>query len=168
MANNKFKAIYVVGGEVSDAITISVVVFSLETHEFKNCAPLNQARINSSSTIAGETLYVFGGCGNDYNLLDTIEALDVSSPSSKWETIRSQNFTKRYRAVVCSLNSDRILICGGYYVGLLNDVLVLETKTKITRKVTDAPMAFYNNWNNQAYVERDGVVLALVNIVHRG
>ena len=61
LANNKNKAIYVVGGRVSSTTTNSVVVFSLETHEFKNCAPLNEARSRSSSTIAGETLYVFGG-----------------------------------------------------------------------------------------------------------
>ena len=45
----------------------------------------------------------------------------------------------------------------------MNDVLVFDTKTKMTRKVADAPMAFRNNENNnQAYIERDGVVLALV------
>ena len=101
--------------------------------------------------------------------MDSIEALDVSSPSSKWETIRSQNFTARNRAVVCSLSADRILICGGCDIdGSLKDVLVFETKTKTTRKVADAPMTFNNNYNNQAYVERDGVVLALVRTDNKG
>ena len=97
----------------------SVEVFNLETHKFKNCAKLNEARYISSSTVAGETIYVFGGDSNCYNrYMDTIEALDVSSPSSKWEILQSQNFTARKHAVVCSLSADRILICGGSDYGI--------------------------------------------------
>ena len=72
-------------------------------------------------------------------------------------------------AVVCSLSVDRILICGGFYDNsLLNDVLVFDTKTKITKKVADAPTPFNNYRNNQAYIERDGVVLALVRTDNKG
>ena len=51
----------------------------------------------------------------------------------------------------------------------MQDVLVFDTKTKTTRKVADAPMTFHNNnANNQAYIERDGVVLALVYTQNKG
>ena len=96
---------------MNDITSDSVVVFNLNTHEFKEFASLNKARWFSSSTIAVKTLYVFGG--NNRNHLDTIEALDVSSPSSKWELISSQNFTPRRSAVVCSFSENRILISGG-------------------------------------------------------
>jgi len=144
----------------------SVVVFNLETHEFKECAKLNEARMNSSSTIAGEIIYVFAGYNAGY--LDTIEALDVSSASSKWDKFRSHNFTPRREALVCSLTAHRILICGGDYSDPLNDVLVFDTKTKKTRKVADSPMPFDNYGNNQAYIERDGVVLALAGSQNKG
>ena len=123
----------------------------------------------SSSTTAGESIYVFAGKGDNWRFLDTIEALDVSSPSSEWETIQTQNFTARSRAVVCSLSETRILICGGNSGKSLNDVHVFDTKTKKTRKVTDAPMGFENYvGSNQTYLERDGVVLAVVGIEGKG
>ena len=54
--------------------------------------------------------------------------------------------------MVCTLSADRILICGGLTDNgnWLNDVLVFDTKTKITRKVADASMPFdtRNNQNN--------------------
>ena len=148
-----------VGGDFSK----SVLVYNLETHKLKNAAKLNEARVASSSTIAGETLYVFGGVGSN-GRLDTIEALDVSSPSSEWEIIRSKNFTARRYAVVYSLTVDRILICGGEGddFDYLNDVLVFDTKTKMAKKVADAPVYFHNRGNNQTYIERYGVVVALV------
>ena len=152
---------------MNDMTTESVEVFNLTTHKFNNSASLNQARCCSSSTIAGETIYVFGGYNNN-GFLDTIEALDVTSPSSKWGMNSSENFTARRNAVVCSLSVDRILICGGLDGGHFNDVLVFDTKTKITKKVADAPINFDNNDINQAYIERDGVVLALVKVEDKG
>ena len=164
LANYKDQSIYVIGGRVQGTgVSESVLVFDLEIHDFKESASLNHARWDSSSTVAGETIYVFGGFNGTY--LDTIEALDVSSPSSKWEMIHSMNYTARSSAVVCSLSDDHILICGGFGE---KDVLVFDTKTRITRKVTDAPVTFNNHSNNQAYIERDGVVLAHVEIEKKG
>ena len=85
MANYKDEAIYVIGGRGGpfDKSLDSVLAFNLETHKFKNCAKLNEARYHCSSTIAGETIYVFGGFSgynNNHTNLDSIEALDVSSP----------------------------------------------------------------------------------------
>ena len=162
LANYKNIAIYVIGGNVNGKRSKSVLIFDLKVLKFAKSAKLNEARTRSSSTIASDTMYVFGGQGNG-GYLDTIEALDVSSSSSKWETIRSENFTVRYNAVVCSLNEDHILICGGHDgSNRLNDVLVFDTKTKMTRKVAKVGTFFINNYNNQAYIESDGVVLALV------
>ena len=50
----------------------------------------------------------------------------------------------------------------------MNDVLVFDTKKKIARKVAEAPVNFINNNNNQAYIERDGVVLAYVATEEKG
>ena len=44
LANFKNQAIYVVGGRMNNEYSDSVVVFNLETHEFKESAKLNTAR----------------------------------------------------------------------------------------------------------------------------
>ena len=158
-----------VSGEVNYKLSKTVMVFNLQTQKLKKSADLNQARRESSATGAGESIYVFGGLLGGGGYLDTIEALNVSSRSSKWEIIHSQNFTARRSAVVSSLSEDRILICGGLGDGgWLKDVLVFDTKPKKARKVADAPMTFYNNGNNQAYYERDGVFLALMMLEDKG
>ena len=136
-----------------------VRIFMLDSNTFTNTANLNEPRADSSAATAGDKVYVFGGKNEDNEYYDTIEMLEVSSqddgrwiyhsPLSKWEVIRTPLFTARAHPTVCTLNPERILICGGSYNGeKLNDVIILETKELTSSKVTEAPFAFDTYYHN--------------------
>ena len=95
----------------------------------------------------------------------------MAKKGSKWQMIQEQEaFTARHAHIVCPISSDKILICGGKNDSceFLEDLIVFDTKTAKAKKIGDTPYGMRSEhlsrdgFRNQAYKERDGMIVALV------
>ena len=61
------------------------------------------------------------------NQIDSIERLDVQGGAEAWEILSLPGFTGREEMLVSTLNTNQILIAGGFNgTDLLSDVYILE------------------------------------------
>ena len=129
-------------------------------------------RINLSTCVVAGYLYAFCGEGkpetSDFSHnLNSIERLmltesDSDQKSQAWELIAEakihSEFTSRLTPVVCTLNSNEILIMGGKESKdwLLDDVFVMQADTMEMQKVASGgPIRFHATFdaNQSAKVE---------------
>ena len=98
------------GGFVLALVTKTVLVYNIATNAFKELVPMNEARMNHSSTVMDDrNLYVFGGIGAHHNRphqLASIEVLNISGnvQTAKWNISSSfSEFTARQWSIVCAI-----------------------------------------------------------------
>ena len=89
---------------------------------------MNEARSQHSSCTLGKWLFVFGGY-DGYKYLESIERCDMEA-NSQWDSYNVDAFTKRCSAAVSPLNSDSIVIFGGFVdLNSLQDVIILNASS---------------------------------------
>ena len=115
--------LYFIGGknlETNKAIS-RCQYFSINNKTWNNLPNLNIPRFKVSLCIYNDSyLYVFNG-KNDYNILNSIEYLDISGRigcfKNKWKIIQPIDYGLVWNGVINSMiitiDKDKILICGG-------------------------------------------------------
>ena len=112
LAGFKDELIYITGGSYDRlGATQTVQAFNLATNNFDSVPDMIEARYNHSATTTSNALFVFGGWSG-MDRIATIERLCLTEKSA-WETIRSESFTAKEHATVCTISDREILICGG-------------------------------------------------------
>jgi len=108
--------VYAVGGynEKKGALD-SVEVFSFNTLEWKQLAPMNKARINSGSCTFGKNmLYVFGGRSTSPNASDFYNSIErLNTDLNLWSYVEVKLPTPLCNVFAFPVQQDYIIIMGG-------------------------------------------------------
>ena len=109
---------------------------------------MNIDRNKHSSCALGNNIYVVCGYDNG-KLLNSFERLDtrlIEAGVAEWHLI-SVSFdilTPRCEPALCALNSDKLIILGGYRHGYCSDVVVFDERDmSCSVLVKRAPMEFW-------------------------
>ena len=122
MLNIDDKQIFVIGGQhnTTNVMLSSVSQFNIAQNCWIEKMPkLVIPRVASSACRAGGTIFVVGGVegyGKTLNSIETLNLADLVKGKAVWKLIEppEANFPGRASPIVASLNSEEIVILGGY------------------------------------------------------
>ena len=119
--DNEVQSIIVMGGETKGhRASDSVIVWDSSTKQWRQGPSLNEKRrLHAAETCNGK-VYVIGGRGNDYDILDTIESIDVASllaisdsSNCQWKPLSGRLSTARSGCAAVVVHDRYIVIMGG-------------------------------------------------------
>lgn len=144
--------ILVVGGyEEENTSTLR----SVEVHENqkwnKKMPKLNQWRAEHATILCSNRVYVLGGCNNDGDCLDSIECLNLSQKSPKWQVLNVKLSGKKRGCTAVVVGSCIYIIGGKSQVieSCLDSVDVLDTATN---KLFNGPSLVSRRYGSAAAV----------------
>ena len=119
---NEVQSIVVMGGETKDhPYSDSVIVRDSSTKQWRQGPSLNEERDFFAAETCNGKVYVIGGRGNNCDILDTIECIDVASlltisdsSSCRWKTLSGRLSTPRNKCAAVVVHDRYIVIMGGY------------------------------------------------------
>ena len=120
LANYADEYIFVIAGKnvTTKALYTSVDMYTIETDTWSQAPSLEVPRVNHSSCVAGDTLFIFGGRNNDYVKFNSIQMLRLdkffSGVPVAWEIIELYQITPRYYPVIAPFSATEVFIAGGY------------------------------------------------------
>ena len=106
--------------------------YRIDVNHWSQAPNLNYARQAHSSCVLKHFLYVFAGF-NGVREIDSIEFIDLLVGTA-WEYFSIEGLSWRQRASMIAMDSESILIMGGWHDGHpLADAHVVDAKTRTTR-----------------------------------
>lgn len=136
---------YAIGGNgfpVSDQISDAVHVLKKGFVGWTAAAPLPAPRFNHAAACANGRIYVFGGLGSEYELMDTVEEYDPATNS--WTTLSATLPTPRYNLAAATGSNGRIYAIGGMRQCAASDVVEeFDPVAKTWRPLSPMPTARY-------------------------
>ena len=105
--------LFAVGGygpndQGEDEYLKSVECFDPSTGVWTNINPMNEARQSLGVAVVGDKLFAIGGSDKAYNILSSVECLDLSVPNSQWTTVAPMTTPRCGMGVVVT--------CGKIYI----------------------------------------------------
>ena len=134
--DNEVQSIIVLGGQRKDyPITNSVIIWDSSTKQWRQGPILNVKRVYLAAETCNGKVYALGGRNGNFNLLDTIECIDVASllenidsSNRHWNTLSCRLSTAKWACAAVVVHDRYIVIMGGSNSSeRLSTVEVLDT-----------------------------------------
>mmetsp|Transcript_21088 Transcript_21088/g.25935 ORF Transcript_21088/g.25935 Transcript_21088/m.25935 type:complete len:201 (+) Transcript_21088:275-877(+) len=165
LANVRDQRIVLTGGADEDGLSKKVFMFDLNTEQWLGPQPeLNKARRYHGSCSVGDNVFVFGGKGESFDLLDSIEMLAMTGPR-EWFSFTVSGLSAREQPLVANVSESKILVLGGLGESDILDttgMIVAVNKSDGGNKEVEHEDARFECQRNSWCASRDGSIVALV------
>ena len=127
------ESIVVLGGDIEQDgdITNSVIVWDPSTQQWRNGPNMTEKRLGFAAVVCQDKIYAIGGMNGDFQRLDTIEWIQVSSLlEQETERSNSRQSNSQWTMLPCQLSSPRegcsAVVVHNHYIVIMGGVETVD------------------------------------------